>query len=169
MHNVSYRTIYPQEKIRIVKVNVGLYISLILFLFFHMLYHKLLILLLIAILRIITCNYRMGHPSHERLTVLRNQYPFITINKLHICDTCNCGKQKNLPFVLRTFVIVVIFDILHLDIWGPCSVPSRLRALTRSQSQIHGGIPQGTQGRKVNRSTARGIAQEETSTSRDIA
>ena len=52
--------------------------------------------------------------------------------------------------------------------WGAC-VPSRPQALTGSQSQTHGGIPQGIQGRKANRSTARGIAQEETSPTRDIA
>jgi len=64
----------------------------------------------------------MRHPSHERLTVLSRQYPFINVDKLHLCDTRNRAKQKKLPFTLSTSATTAIFDILYFDIWGPCPI-----------------------------------------------
>jgi len=66
----------------------------------------------------------MGHLSHKRLTVLSAQYPFITVDKLDLCDTCNRAKQKKLPFSLSNTTTAAIFDIVHFDIWGPCSITS---------------------------------------------
>jgi len=58
------------------------------------------------------------------LHVLSKQYPFITIDKLHICDTCNLAKHKKLLFTSSATVTSVVFDLLHLDIWGPCPIIS---------------------------------------------
>ncbi|XP_068487969.1 uncharacterized protein [Phaseolus vulgaris] len=69
-------------------------------------------------------HYRLGHPSHERLHVLRKQYPFITIDTHHVCDTCSRAKQRKLPFTLSTTATSAIFYLVHFDIWGPCSITS---------------------------------------------
>ena len=69
-------------------------------------------------------HYRLGHPSHERLHVLSKQYSFITVDTHHVCDTCSHAKQRKLPFTLSNTVTSAIFDLVHFDIWGPCSIIS---------------------------------------------
>jgi len=66
-------------------------------------------------------HYRLGHPSLERLHVLSKQYSFITIDTHHVCDTCSRAKQRKLESNTVTFAI---FDLVHFDIWGPCSIIS---------------------------------------------
>ena len=66
----------------------------------------------------------MGHPSDERLHVLKSKYPFVFADKTHMCDVCNRAKQRKLLFTLSTSHTTVIFDIIHVDIWGPCSTTS---------------------------------------------
>jgi len=41
-----------------------------------------------------------------------------------MCDTCHRAKQRKLPFVLSDSTTSKIFEILLMDIWGPCSVIS---------------------------------------------
>ena len=69
-------------------------------------------------------HYRLGHLSDERLRVLRTQYPFISSEKIHLCDICNRVKQKKLPFTLSTSKTTTLFYLIHMDIWGPCSINS---------------------------------------------
>jgi len=66
----------------------------------------------------------MGHPSDERLHVLKSKYPFVFADKTRMCDLCNHAKQIKLPFTLSTSHTTAIFDIIHVDIWGPCSTTS---------------------------------------------
>ena len=82
--------------------------------------------------RFINCNitnkilwhYRLGHHSLERLDVLRKQYSFITVDTHRVCDTCSRTKERKLPFTLSNIVTSAIFDLVHFDIWGPCSIIS---------------------------------------------
>jgi len=69
-------------------------------------------------------HYRLGHLSDERLHALRTQYPFISFEKIHLCDIYNRAIQKKLPFTLSTSKTTVVFDFIHMDIWGPCSINS---------------------------------------------
>ena len=69
-------------------------------------------------------HYRLGHTSLERLHVLSKQYSFITVDTHHVCDTCSRAKQRKLPFTLSNIVTSAIFDLVHFDIWGPCSIIS---------------------------------------------
>ena len=55
----------------------------------------------------------MRHISGERLNVLRTQYPHITAEKLHVCDTCHRARQKKFPFALSTFAT----KFLNCFIW----------------------------------------------------
>lgn len=45
-------------------------------------------------------HYIMGHPSDERLKVLKSYSPNICIEKSYVCDTCRQAKQKRHPFFL---------------------------------------------------------------------
>ena len=69
-------------------------------------------------------HYRSGHPSDERLRVLRSLYPFIYDKRMPVCGTCHRAKHKKLPFAFSKSCTASIFYILHMDIWGPCSVAS---------------------------------------------
>jgi len=106
------------EKIDIVKATTGLYLFNVFSIVSHTTPQ--------IYVPYINCNIkdkhmwhcRMGYPSHERLTVLSAQYHFITIDKLHLCDTYNCAKQKKMPFSLSTTTITVIFYIVHFLYMG---------------------------------------------------
>ena len=41
-----------------------------------------------------------------------------------MCDTCHRAKQKKLPFNLGSSLTSHCFELLHMDIWGPCSASS---------------------------------------------
>lgn len=72
-------------------------------------------------------NLRLGHPSHEKLVQLHRDFSFIDCNKIaNPCDTCHLAKQKKLPFPDSVSVSENLFDMLHMDIWGPISEPSML-------------------------------------------
>ena len=69
-------------------------------------------------------HYRLGHPSHERLHVLRKQCHFIIVDTHHVCDTCSRAKQRKLPFTLSNTATSAIFDLVHFDIWETYSIIS---------------------------------------------
>ena len=68
----------------------------------------------------------MGHPSEERLKILQNYYPNIHIDKNYICDACHQAKQRKIPFFPSNTQTAHAFELLHIDIWGPCFVVSML-------------------------------------------
>ena len=67
---------------------------------------------------------RLGYLSDERFHILRYLYSFISAHKPYLCDTCHRAKQRKLSFALSDFITSKIIEILHMDIWGPCSVIS---------------------------------------------
>ena len=61
----------------------------------------------------------------HKLIFLKKYYPFIdSIASKFPCDSCHFAKQKKLSFNLSTTKIKDCFDLVHMDIWGPISVPS---------------------------------------------
>jgi hypothetical protein len=40
------------------------------------------------------------------------------------CDVCFYAKQKRLPFTHSSHISKHNFDLIHMDIWGPVSIPS---------------------------------------------
>ena len=64
-------------------------------------------------------HYRLGHLSSNRLQILRDKFPFITIGNSNFpCDVCHYSKQKRLPYTQSTHNATQIFELIHLDIWG---------------------------------------------------
>jgi hypothetical protein len=78
----------------------------------------------------VDCNIwhmRFGHASHAKLVELNKMFPSITVSKSSIpCDICFYAKQKRLPFPNSSTISANAFDIVHMDIWGPVSIPSIL-------------------------------------------
>ena len=66
-------------------------------------------------------HFCLGHPSHDRLAVIKQSFPSIFSNKSFICDTCHCAKQKKLPFSNSTSLSPKPFSLIHVDIWDPCA------------------------------------------------
>jgi hypothetical protein len=76
------------------------------------------------------CNLwhlRFGHVSNEKLLVMNKIFPSIQfIPSTTPCDVCFYAKQKRLPFPHSNHISKNNFDLIHMDIWGPVSVPSIL-------------------------------------------
>ena len=64
-------------------------------------------------------HFRLGHPSHAKLSLLNKIVSDLAINKPHCCDICHLAKQKRLSFPSSTHVSNAIFDLVHCDLWGP--------------------------------------------------
>jgi hypothetical protein len=70
---------------------------------------------------------RFGHASHAKLVELNKMFPSINVSKSSSpCDICFYAKQKCLPFPNSSTISANAFDIVHMDIWGPLSIPSIL-------------------------------------------
>jgi len=69
-------------------------------------------------------HMRLGHPSHKRITILNRKFPFISLPVNFDCDVCHLAKQRKLPFPNSTSYVDSVFDLVHMDIWGPCAVNS---------------------------------------------
>lgn len=41
-----------------------------------------------------------------------------------LCSNCPLAKQKHLPYISNNNLCANAFDLLHIDIWGPFSVPT---------------------------------------------
>ena len=72
-------------------------------------------------------HYRLGHPSSQRLALLKSIVPDLTSynnNNSFDCHICPLAKQHKLHFPKSTSVFLACFDLIHADIWGPYSTPS---------------------------------------------
>lgn len=69
-------------------------------------------------------HYRLGHPSHDRILVMKANYPDLSINKSIVCDACHRAKQKKLVFPNNTSRAFLPFALIYVNIQGPCAIPS---------------------------------------------
>lgn len=69
-------------------------------------------------------HFRLGHPSSERMLLLKQCYPLLTTDKQFVCHTCHHSKQKKQSFPSSISHSSCVFALIHADIWGPCSVTS---------------------------------------------
>ncbi|CAN1767205.1 Retrovirus-related Pol polyprotein from transposon RE2 [Linum perenne] len=82
-----------------------------------------------AVSSLVSCNsvvsvdlwhMRLGHAS---LSVIR-QAVGCNVDNVEPCVVCPLAKQRRLPFNKSSSHASVCFDLLHIDIWGPYSVPT---------------------------------------------
>nr|KYP57023.1 Retrovirus-related Pol polyprotein from transposon TNT 1-94 [Cajanus cajan] len=69
-------------------------------------------------------HFRLGHIYHDRMQCMKQYYPCLISNKDFMCNTCHHAKQRRLPFPLSNSHASQPFEIMHMDIWGPCSTTS---------------------------------------------
>ncbi|KAL4304589.1 hypothetical protein GQ457_10G001630 [Hibiscus cannabinus] len=69
-------------------------------------------------------HHRLGHPSKQRMRFFSSLNSEIPCGHPVTCDTCHLGKHRRLPFPTSTSVSKDIFDLLHIDVWGPFPIKS---------------------------------------------
>nr|KYP36406.1 Retrovirus-related Pol polyprotein from transposon TNT 1-94 [Cajanus cajan] len=69
-------------------------------------------------------HFHLGHLSHERMFIMKQYYSCLSVDKTFICNTCHHAKQHKLPFPLSHSHASQPFELLHMDIWGPCTLTS---------------------------------------------
>lgn len=68
---------------------------------------------------------RLGHPSYVKLDTLKSVLGFQKSNKdTSHCDICQLSKQKHLTFPSKNNICNTPFELVHIDTWGPFSVPT---------------------------------------------
>ncbi|XP_019153533.1 PREDICTED: uncharacterized protein LOC109150012 [Ipomoea nil] len=72
----------------------------------------------------VEAHCRLGHPSLPLLKKLCLQ--FSSLSSLH-CESCQLSKHYRVPLSPRVYKRASApFELVHSDIWGPCSVTSKL-------------------------------------------
>ena len=66
-------------------------------------------------------HFRLGHPSKNRLYILNKSFPFISKHINGSCDVCHLAKQRKLSYSSSMSRASKIFELIHMDIWGPFS------------------------------------------------
>ncbi|KAG5526146.1 hypothetical protein RHGRI_032431 [Rhododendron griersonianum] len=69
-------------------------------------------------------HWRLGHPSHHRMSELAKNVSSISYSPLHVCDICPQAKQTRLCFPHSSISTNKPFQLIHVDIWGSFSKPS---------------------------------------------
>ncbi|KAG7599135.1 GAG-pre-integrase domain [Arabidopsis suecica] len=71
-------------------------------------------------------HQRLGHPSMSKLQPMQSLLSLekVKIDTNHHCKVCHLSKQKHLPFVSKKKISENPFDLVHIDTWGPFSVPT---------------------------------------------
>jgi len=61
-------------------------------------------------------HFRLGHPSHQRMLIMKQCYSYLSNDSTFICNTCHLVKQRKLPFSLSHSHASKPFELLHMDI-----------------------------------------------------
>ena len=99
------------------------------FTFFKTLQHSALLILLFFLpsiasaVRIDLWHIKLDHPSDQKLYILNKTMPIVSCNNYEPCMVCPLAKQKKLPFPASQHVVDCAFALIHIDIWGPFSIP----------------------------------------------
>lgn len=72
----------------------------------------------------ILCHYRFGHASNAKIGMLCKHFSDVYINKDLVCHICHFSRQRKLPFSASTSRATIPFELVHIDVLGPCSLPS---------------------------------------------
>ena len=69
-------------------------------------------------------HFRLGHMSNKMLRVAQHSDHTISVPSDNFCSICPIAKQKKLSFPLSKSRASFVFDLIHIDIWGPYRVPT---------------------------------------------
>nr|XP_016508254.1 PREDICTED: uncharacterized protein LOC107825855 [Nicotiana tabacum] len=62
---------------------------------------------------------RMGHPSSRVMKHVLNVIEELCRSVINSCEICPIAKQAKLPFPTSSSRIESVFELLHIDVWGP--------------------------------------------------
>lgn len=62
---------------------------------------------------------RLGHPSVKVLRQLSLVEKESDVRMCNNCHVCPLAKQTKLPFPISISQTSNVFDLIHLDVWGP--------------------------------------------------
>jgi hypothetical protein len=65
-------------------------------------------------------HQRLGHPSSsvfQQLLKNQNLHLFGLVDKTRICESCQLGKSKQLPFCESTRISTAPLELIHSDVW----------------------------------------------------
>lgn len=71
-------------------------------------------------------HYKLGHPSSRILSQVLHQCNFRFSPLNHVCEACQFGKSKKLPFSQSLSHASSPFELVHTDLWGPSPIQSTL-------------------------------------------
>jgi hypothetical protein len=69
-------------------------------------------------------HFRLGHVSKTRLSLLKDMFPFISVDNNGVCDVCHLSRHRKLPYNVSNNKANVPFELIHFDIWGPIATKS---------------------------------------------
>jgi hypothetical protein len=69
-------------------------------------------------------HFRLGHLTQSRLSLLHDVLPSIACKFTTVCTVCPLARHRRLSFPTSSSISSSIFDLIHVDIWGPFSVQS---------------------------------------------
>jgi len=61
-------------------------------------------------------HFRLVHPTHQRLQIMKQTYSYLYIDYIFSCNTCHHAKQRKLSFPLSNSHTTAPFELLHMDI-----------------------------------------------------
>ncbi|GMH16025.1 hypothetical protein Nepgr_017866 [Nepenthes gracilis] len=69
---------------------------------------------------------RLSHTSYSRMKLISDPLAKGTVDSINNnhCSICHMAKQHHLPFSPSTHKSHILFDVVHYDLWGPCSEES---------------------------------------------
>lgn len=69
-------------------------------------------------------HFRLGHVPSSKIQQLSSIDSSIKTTSNDHCSVCPLAKHKRLPFPSSTTTTTRIFDIIHVDVWGPFATPT---------------------------------------------
>jgi len=67
-------------------------------------------------------HFRLGHPGNKTIEQICIRFPYIHFLNKIVCDICHYAKHHKLPFSHSSTTSTAVFDLIHVDIWGPMSI-----------------------------------------------
>ena len=74
---------------------------------------------LVNTVHVVTWHRRLGHMSHNKMKVISEFVNLQNNGQGFICDVCPKAKQHRLSFPVSSISSACIFELIHIDTWGP--------------------------------------------------
>ena len=69
-------------------------------------------------------HFRLGQPSLNKMLPLKSVLPSFSGECTETCIVCSLEKEERLSFPFNNNMCTSAFDLIHVDVWGPYSIPT---------------------------------------------